>query len=197
MTVRVGVGGCAVIVASARTGCRVPGIASLELAGEMPRQLQCRARQANLARRSALAVIAGEQTRARVCWAVRMVMIARLYVQLGEVQLELVATSAGRNCGGVAAVIGAGLAVLPLRPGRAFNAGLLLWIRDFRALPAAAKARLSGTGQRLRPFVPQADASYGAVQEPERHVTDFDPRPALRNEAAVWPGAHRRKAVVS
>jgi uncharacterized membrane protein YccC len=91
------------------------------------------------------------------------VMIAQLYVQLGELSWSLLLTRLAETAVGSAAVIGTVLVVLPLRPSRVFNAGLLLWVRDFRALLDAAAGRLSGNGQPLRPFVRRADATYAGL----------------------------------
>jgi uncharacterized membrane protein YccC len=91
------------------------------------------------------------------------VMIAQLYVQLGEFSWRILLTRLAETAIGVVAVIIAVLFVVPLRPRRVLTTGILLWVRALRALLDAVLDGLSGKREPLRPLVREVDAAYAAL----------------------------------
>jgi hypothetical protein len=80
------------------------------------------------------------------------VMIAQLYVQLGEFGWQVLLLRLAETAVGVAAVIVTVLFIVPLRPQRVLIIGVLQWIRALRTLLDAVLDRLDGKYQPLRPW---------------------------------------------
>jgi uncharacterized membrane protein YccC len=91
------------------------------------------------------------------------VMIAQLYVQLGEFGWRVLLLRLTETAVGVGAVIVTVLFIVPLRPRRVLATGVLLWVRAIRALLDAVLGRLNGNREPLRPLVRDVDAAYAAL----------------------------------
>jgi uncharacterized membrane protein YgaE (UPF0421/DUF939 family) len=91
------------------------------------------------------------------------VVIAQLYVQLGEFGWPVLLLRLAETAVGVAAVIVVVVFIVPLRPQRVLTTGVLQWTRALRALLDAVFHRLDGEREPLRPLVRQVDAAYAAL----------------------------------
>jgi uncharacterized membrane protein YccC len=91
------------------------------------------------------------------------VVVSQLYAQLEEFSWQLLTLRLVDTAIGTAAVIITVLLIVPLRPKRVLNAGVLLWFTALRRLIDAVLARLEGRREPLRPLVRAADAAYAAL----------------------------------
>jgi uncharacterized membrane protein YgaE (UPF0421/DUF939 family) len=91
------------------------------------------------------------------------VMIAQLYVQLGEFSWQILLLRLAETAVGVGAVVVTVLVIVPLRPRRVLTTGVLLWFRTVRELLEAVLDRIDGPRPPLRPLVRALDAAYASL----------------------------------
>jgi uncharacterized membrane protein YgaE (UPF0421/DUF939 family) len=91
------------------------------------------------------------------------VVIAQLYVQLGDFGWPVLLLRLAQTAVGVVAVIVTVLFIVPLRPQRVLTTGVLQWIRALSKLLDGMLDRLDGRREPLRPMVRQLDAAYAAL----------------------------------
>jgi uncharacterized membrane protein YccC len=91
------------------------------------------------------------------------VMIAQLFVRLGELSTQVLLLRLAETAVGAGAVVVTVYVIVPLRPQRVLTAGVLLWFRALEELVDAVLDRLQGGRRPLRPLVREVDAAYAAL----------------------------------
>jgi uncharacterized membrane protein YgaE (UPF0421/DUF939 family) len=91
------------------------------------------------------------------------VVIAQLYVHLGDFGWPVLLARLTETAIGAAAVIVTVVFIVPLRPQRVLTAAVLQWMRAIRTLLDAVLDHLHGGREPLPPLVRKADAAYAAL----------------------------------
>jgi uncharacterized membrane protein YccC len=91
------------------------------------------------------------------------VVIAQLYVHLGDFGWPVLLSRLSETAVGAAAVIVTVAFIVPLRPQRVLTTAVLQWIRALRTLLDAVLDHIDGGREPLQPLVRRADAAYAAL----------------------------------
>src|SRR5262245_26523234 len=91
------------------------------------------------------------------------VVIAQLYVHLGDFGWPVLLSRLGETAIGASAVIVTVVFIVPLRPQRVLTAAVLQWMRAIRTLLDAILDHFDGGREPLPPLVRKSDATYAAL----------------------------------
>ena len=101
------------------------------------------------------------------------VVIAQLYVHLGDFGWPVLLSRLGETAVGAAAVILTVVFIVPLRPQRVLTTAVLQWMRALRTLLDATLDHIDGGREPLQPLVRRADAAYAALVTTAKALRGF------------------------